>query len=202
MYEVPQMVLPETIFPRKSEGELTALLGEAQKTAAILQPKIDALYERLKTGLPDRERLREKRWQAGYDLALGRVLAAKVRTDAYNKMLAKAKQGLKFQKPASDTWILEPSPEVDVDSATGKLAEQANALLEGVLRQHPGTPWALLAGEELRMPLGYKWVEEKTGVNDPKPMNNGNGNNRPSARPDDQKRMLAKPKPSRDFKKL
>jgi hypothetical protein len=202
MYEVPQMVLPETIFPRKSEGELTALLSEAQKTAASLHPKIDELYEKLKAGLPDRGRLREKRWQAGYDLALGRVMAAKVRTDAYNKMLAKAKQGLKFQKPASDTWILEPSPEVDVDSATGKLAEQANALLEGVLRQHPGTPWALLAGEELRMPLGYKWVEETTGVNDPKPMNNGNGNNRPSARPDDQKRMLAKPKPSRDFKKL
>jgi hypothetical protein len=203
MYEVPQMVLPETIFPRKSDGEFVALLGEAQEAAASLQPKIDALYAMLKTGLPDRERLREKRWQAGYDLALGRVLAAKVRTDAYNKTLAKAKQGLKFQNPKSDTWILEPSLEVDVDSATGKLAEQANALLEGVLRQHPGTPWALLAAEELRMPLGYRWVEARTGVNDPPPMNgNGNGNNRPSARPDDQKRMLPPPKPSRDFKKL
>lgn len=203
MYEVPQMVLPETIFPRKSDGEFVALLGEAQKTAASLQPKIDALYAMLKTGLPDRDRLREKRWQAGYDLALGRVSAAKVRTDAYNKMLAKAKQGLKFQNPKSDTWILEPSLEVDVDSATGKLAEQAIALLEGVLRQHPGTPWALLAAEELRIPLGYRWVEDRTGVNDPPPMNaNGNGNNRPAPPPDDQKRMLAKPKPSRDFKKL
>jgi hypothetical protein len=195
--------LPETIFPRKSDGEFVALLGEAQKTAASLQPKIDALYAMLKTGLPDRDRLREKRWQAGYDLALGRVSAAKVRTDAYNKMLAKAKQGLKFQNPKSDTWILEPSLEVDVDSATGKLAEQAIALLEGVLRQHPGTPWALLAAEELRIPLGYRWVEDRTGVNDPPPMNaNGNGNNRPAPPPDDQKRMLAKPKPSRDFKKL
>lgn len=201
MYEVPQMVLPETVFPRKSDGEFVALLGEAQEVAASLQPKIDALYATLKAGFPDRERLREKRWQAGYDLALGRVLAAKVRTDAYNKTLAKAKQGLKFQNPNSDTWILEPSLEVDVDSATGKLAEQANALLEGVLRQHPGTPWALLAAEELRIPLGYRWAEDRTGVNDPPRMNVG-GNGRPSARPDDQKRMLAKPKPSRDFKKL
>ena len=202
MYPVPQMVLPETIFPRKSEGEFVALLGEAQKTAASLHPKIDALYERLKMGLPDRERLREKRWQAGYDLALGRVLAAKVRTDAYNKTLAKARQGLKFQNPKSDTWVLEPSPDVDVDTATAKLADQANSLLERVLREHPGTPWALLAGEELRIPLGYKWVEETTGVNDPKPVDNGAGNNRPSARPDDKRRMLGPPKPSRDFKKL
>lgn len=201
MYEVPQMVLPETTFPRKSEGEFVALLGEAQKTAASLQPKIDAIYEKLKEGLPDRERLREKRWQAGFDLALGRVLAAKVRTDAYNKTLAKAKQGLKFQDPKSDTWVLEASPDVDVDTATAKLAEQAKNLLERVLREHPGTPWALLAGEELRIPFGYKWVEETTGFNDPKPRDNGNGNNRPSARPDDRRRVLNPPK-VRDFKKL
>jgi hypothetical protein len=200
MYEVPQMVLPTTIFPRKSEGDFVALLGEAQKTAASLQPKIDALYDKLKEGLPDRERLREKRWQAGYDLALGRVLAAKVRTDAYNKTLAKAKQGLKFQNPKSDTWVLEPSPDVDVDTATAKLADQANKLLERVLREHPGTPWALLAGEELRIPLAYKWGEDRTGVNDPPPRN-GNGNNRPSARPDDTRRVLNPPK-TRDFKKL
>lgn len=202
MYEVPQMVLPETTFPRKSDGEFVALLGEAQKTAASLQPKIDTLYETLRAGLPDRERLREKRWQAGYDLALGRVLAAKVRTDAYNKTLAKAKFGMKFQNPKSDTWVLEPSDDVAVDAALGKLATQANELLEGVLRQHAGTPWALLAAEELRIPLGYQWVEATTGVNDPPAMNRNGNNNMPAPPPDDQRRMLAPPKPSRDFKKL
>lgn len=202
MYEVPQMVLPETTFPRKSDGEFVALLGEAQKTAASLQPKIDTLYETLRAGLPDRERLREKRWQAGYDLALGRVLAAKVRTDAYNKTLAKAKFGMKFQNPKSDTWVLEPSDDVAVDAALGKLATQANELLEGVLRQHAGTPWALLAAEELRIPLGYQWVEATTGVNDPPAMNRNGNNNTPAPLPDDQRRMLAPPKPSRDFKKL
>lgn len=202
MYEVPQMVLPETVFPWKSDGEFVALLGEAQKTAASLQPKIDMLYEVLRPGLDDRKRLREKRWQAGYDLALGRVLAAKVRTDAYNKTLAKAKFGLKFQNPKSDTWLLEPS-DVAVDPVIGKLATQASELLEGVVRQHAGTPWALVAAEELRIPLGYRWIEATTGVNDPPPMNrNGNGNNRPAPPPDDQRRVLAPPKPSRDFKKL
>jgi hypothetical protein len=203
MYEVPQMVLPETVFPRKSDGEFVALLGEAQKTAASLQPKIDTLYEVLRAGLSDRGRLREKRWQVGYDLALGRVLAAKVRTDAYNKTLAKAKFGMKFQNPTSDTWVLEPSNDVAADAVIGKLAAQANELLEGVLRQHAGTPWALLAGEELRIPLGYRWIEATTGVNDPPPMNgNVNGNNMPRPRPDDQRRKLEPPKPSRDFKKL
>jgi len=201
MYELPQMSSPETTFPRKSEGDFIALLDKAQETAASLQPRIDTLYEKLKEGLPDRGKLREKRWQAGYDLSLGRVLAVKVRTDAYNKILAKAKQGLKFTNPKSDTWVLELSDDAGVDSATAKLASQAEELLDGVLRQHPGTPWALLAGEELRMPLGYKWVERTTGVNDPKPMNN-NGNNVAAAQKDDAKRRLGPPKQSRNFKKL
>jgi hypothetical protein len=201
MSEVKPMESPETTFPRKSDGELTALLGEAQKTAASIQPKIDALYEKLKSGLPDRERLREKRWQAGYDLALGRVLAVKVRTDAYNLMLAKAKLGMKFNNPRSDTWRLQASDTVDVGSATTKLATQAKELLERVLRDHPGTPWALLAAEELRTPLGYEWGEATTGVNEDKAMQ-GNGNNVAVARQDDKKKMLGPPKPKRDLKRL
>jgi len=190
----------ETTFPRKDEGELKNLLGDAQKAAARIQPKIDALYELLKTGLPDRDKIREKRWQAGYDLALGRVLAVKVRTDAYNLMLAQASLGMNFKDPKSDTWKLTPSDKVTVGSTTEKLAKQANELLERVVREHPGTPWALLAGEELRVPLGYEWTEAHTGVKADKDM--GGGNNVPRARADDKKKMLGPPKPRRDPTKL
>ena len=128
------------------------------------------------------------------------MLAVKVRTDAYNQMLANAKSGMKFKDPNHDTWRLELDPQVSVGSQTEKLAKQATELLERVMKEHPGTPWALLAGEELRMPLGYKWTEIRTGVNDVKPRDGG-GNNVPTARPDDQKRMLER-KPTRDLKRL
>jgi len=190
----------ETVFPRKDEGSLKTLLSEAQKTAARIQPKIDALYELLKTGLTDRDKIREKRWQAGYDLALGRVLAVKVRTDAYNMMLAQASLGMNFKDPKSDTWKLSASDKVTVGSATEKLAKQATELLERVTREHPGTPWALLAAEELRVPLGYEWTETHTGVNADK--DNGGGNNMPRARADDKKKMLGPQKPRRDPTKL
>ena len=192
---------PEMTFPRKDDGTLSGLLSAAQTAAAKLQPKIDALHDKLKVGLTDRERLREKRWQAGYDLALGRVLAVKVRTDAYNLMLAQAKLGMKFKNPKSDTWQLSPSDSITVGSPTEKLAKQANELLERVVREHPGTPWALLAGEELRLPLGYEWSETHTGVNEEKGMA-GAGNNLATARADDKKKMLGPPKPKRDLKRL
>jgi integrase len=84
-------------------------------------PISDALYGILADGLSDRDKVKEKRWQAGYDLALGRVLALKVRTDAYNIMLAQAKTGMKFKDPRNDTWVLRPSDDV---SATGDLVRK------------------------------------------------------------------------------
>jgi hypothetical protein len=191
-------------FPRKDDPALALLLGDAQKAAARLQPRIDALAELLKSGLADRDAIKEKRWQAGYDLSLGRVLALKVRTDAYNTMLAQAKSGMKFKDPKNDTWVLEESDDVSkAGSQTEKVSQQAALLLNRVLQDHPGTPWALLAAEELRRPLGYKWVERHTGVNNPKMGGGGGGGGGvPGAGVDDKKKMLAAPKPKRPVKNL
>jgi len=199
--EVAPMVSPLLEFPRRDDGALAQLLGDAQKKAAVLQPKIDALYGLLAAGLSDRDKVEEKRWQAGYDLALGRVLALKVRTDAYNIMLAQAKAGMKFKDPKNDTWRLEVDDDISaVGSQTEKLALQAGMLLKRVVDEHPGTPWAHYAAAELRQPLGYRWEEAHTGVNEKKSDGGGGGGgNRPS---DDMKRTLPPPKPKRDVKKI
>ncbi len=195
---------PRMEFPREDDGRLVGLLSEAQKQAAVLEPKIAQLHGVLQTGRGDRPKIRpeEKRWQAGYDLAMGRVLAAKVRTEAYNGMLAYAKRGMTFKNPKSDTWRLVPSDEVamsQVGAQVSKQADEAREFLNRVVADHPGTPWAKIATEELATPLGYEWQEAHTGVNAPKPSGGGGGN---PNRSDDQKRMLAPPKPKRPIKNL
>ena len=195
------MVSPETVFPKKSEGELANLLSLAQRSAAVLQPRIDAIYRQLLRGIPDRESIEEERWKAGFDLAMGRILAMKVRTDAYNLMLARAKSGMQFQRPKSDTWVLRPSDVVNVGSRTEKFADQAREYLRRVIADHPGTPWAFLAKRELGQPLGYAWDEIHTGINDPpKPRPPGN-NNTPMPR-DDKPRSLGPPMPKRNLKRI
>jgi len=200
--EIRPMESPVMTFPRRDEPSLAGLLSEAQKAAAKAQPQIDALHATLTAGAAGRLAIKERRWQAGYDLALGRVLAAKVRTDAYNQMLAQAKLGMKFQDEKSDTWQLEPSDDVTVGSQTEKLAKQATELLEGVVHDHKGTPWAQLAATELRTPLGYRWTERFTGVNTPQMADAGNNQNVPAPPTDDQKRKLGPPKPKRNLKNL
>ncbi len=198
--ELNPMDGPTMRFPREDDGRLVNLLSDAQKKAAVLQPKIDALHGLLAAGLPDRDKIKERRWQAGYDLALGQVLALKVRTDSYNIMLAQAKTGMKFKDPKHDTWVLRPSNDVSkVGSQTERLAKQADELLRRIVADHPGTPWAQMATEELRAPLGYVWAETYTGVNAPRQGNGGNGN---PNRGDDMRRNLAPPKPTRPLKNI
>jgi hypothetical protein len=195
---------PRMEFPREDDGRLVGLLSEAQKQAAVLEPKITRLHGILQTGRGDRPKIKpdEKRWQAGYDLAMGRVLAAKVRTEAYNGMLAYAKRGMTFKDPKSDTWRLVPSDEVamsQVGAQVSKQADEAREFLNRVVTDHPGTPWATIAAGELATPLSYEWQEAHTGVNTPKPSGGGGGN---PNRGDDQKRMLAPPKPKRPIRNL
>lgn len=161
-------------FPKRDEAELAQLLSLAQRSAAILQPKIDAICETLLAGEDARPQLEELRWRAGYDLAMGRALAVKARTDGYNVMLAEAKQGKPFKDQKNNTWVLR-STGTYANTSLEKLAAKAKTYLERVVEEHPGTPWAALAERELATPLGWRWDETYTNLppieqaNNPRP---------------------------------
>src|SRR5262249_53251362 len=72
---------------------------------------------------------------------------------------AVAKQGLKFKNEKSDTWDLQPTDSVTVNSALEKDANDAKKYLNRVVSDHKGTPWAVDAEKELREPLGWEWHE-------------------------------------------
>jgi hypothetical protein len=166
-------------FPKRDEAELAQSLSVAQRSAAVLQPKLDALCTVLLTGEEDRPAIKELRWQAGFDLAIGRALATKVRTDGYNVMLAAAKQGMPFKDAKHNTWVLR-ADEKFAASGLEKLAAKARTYLEGVVEDHPGTPWAMLAERELATPLGWRWAEDFTPL---PPRGEGNGRPRPEPKP-------------------
>lgn len=191
-------------FVKVDEARFITELTTAQQSAARLEPKLTGLSEILIAGLPAREKETNIRWLAGFDLSIGMTLAHKVRTEGYNAMLAKAKRGMKFEKEKSNTWVLTPDAEISVGSKAEKEAQQARDMLETVVKNHPRTPWALLASRELKQPLGWKWVEEYTDLTPPAAMRNNpnNNNNIPPPPQDDQAAMLAKPPPKRPVPKL
>ncbi len=152
---------PTLDFFKRSEAELKQSVDQAQRAAARIAPAIDHLYNTLNAGSGDRDKLTRPRWQAGFDLALGRVCAAKARVDGYNAMLAALKRGRPFKDPASTRWILQPAPSTDASSTLRKIAERARTSLQHVVTDHPHTPWATIARYELTRPMGWRWTESE-----------------------------------------
>ena len=149
----------QTSFPKSDEASFKRLLDGAQREAAKFEPKVMAFCEILQRGEADRGKLTRPRWQAGFDLALGRALAARVRAEGYNSMLAKLKSSSTFTKQGSTTWTLQPHETKSATSVLEKMLNQSLASLNGVVKQHPGTPWALMAERELQTKLGWEWTE-------------------------------------------
>lgn len=150
---------PESRFPKVAEAQMARQTSQAQQFAARNSPAVDRLFDVLSPGEIDRDKLTSPRWQAQFDLAMGRVMAMKVRLDGYNSMIAALKRGKTFQNSGSTIWILEPADAFETESTLRRLGERAKMYLERVVKEHPGTPWATIAEEELKSPLGWTWKE-------------------------------------------
>jgi hypothetical protein len=176
-FRVERINMPLLTFDGSSDNTLRNEILEAQKgEIVILDYRLDEVLRILQEGEKDRDQLKDARWRAAFDLAMGRVLAMKVRAYGYNNMLAEMRINIKpFEKPNSNFWVLVPS--TDMAAATPsvrKMARQAEEYLQRVIDEHPGTPWATIAEAEYAQAMGWIWAEEYV----PKDGNmaRGNGN--------------------------
>ena len=179
--------IPQRTFQANNDNILREQITEAQKPLAVLDYFLTRVHEALDMGEKHRDKLDTDRWRAQYDLAMGRILAMRVRAFGYNAVLAEMKSSPKrFEKAESTQWILEPSDEIQGAANVRKMHDKALIYLNRVIDEHPGTPWAFLAKMELSEPLGWKWREGQIDI----PQMNGGGNNprTPQFAPEEEQR--------------
>lgn len=196
---------PKMVFIKRDEPSFNKELTDSQLESARLYPELSEMCSILAEGEKFRSKETSPRWLASFELSYGTALAAKIRAESYNAMLAKAKRGMTFSKPESNTWNLRPSDKVTVDSKLEKEAKLAKELLQSVVEKHTGTPWGILAGRELDNPISWEWVESTTDLNPPARNNNRNPPPPPNTPPmpeDDKAKMLKPPPPKRAIKKV
>ncbi len=116
-------------------------------------------------------------------------------------MLALIKTKLKFDPPEGDnpqnnTWVLKPADVIETGSQDAKLLAKAKMYLERVVRDHPETPWAMLAERELQTPIGWEWQQDYTAPPPPPQprAQNNNNNNRPQQPPRPRENAMPKVK--------
>ncbi len=160
--KLPKVALegtPGSRFPKEAEAKMAQKMSAAQQFSARNLPPVERLCDLLMHGEADRAKLTSPRWQAQFDLAIGRALAMRARLDGYNSMIAALKRGKTFQNAESKAWVLESADNFETESTIKKMADKAKMYLERVVQEHPGTPWAKIAELELKTPLGWAWKE-------------------------------------------
>ena len=157
--------IPRRVFQANNDNILREQITESQKPLAVLDYFLQRTHAILEAGEKHRDKLDSDRWRAGFDLAMGRILAMRVRAFGYNAVLAEMKSNpKKFEKPESNQWNLVPAESINGDANVRRMNDKALGYLNRVITEHPGTPWAYLAKVELRDPLSWEWVEGHTPI--------------------------------------
>ncbi|MEX2561037.1 MAG: vWA domain-containing protein [Pirellulales bacterium] len=159
----PHCVVPVTfsIRPDAFLSEATA----AQKTAEGMVRYIDQAEKALEKLRPLREREYSPRWRANYDLMYAQMIAYKVRIYEYGAYLeAFKKQPKVIKNPLGPTkktnyWAITTRAETLTGELTRHYIARATQLLQAVVREHPGTPWAARAEWELSRGFGVDLAE-------------------------------------------
>ncbi len=130
-----------------------------------------AIEKRLRDLKKLRDREPDKRWQAHYDLMLAQIVTYQIKAYEYRACLkemvalAQKNQLVPKTKPIAGQldveWELNHSGSRKAPkSETEKKYAEARALLEGVIKKHPNTPWADLAQDEIHRGFGvdrHEW---------------------------------------------
>jgi len=107
----------------------------------------------------------KKRWQANYDYALASLKARLVYMNEYNKVLGNLNtETLPALKKGENGYTLIASEALKSGKDIKKMAEDAHALFQEIAVKYKGTPWAMLAERDLKVPLGFNWKPATIGT--------------------------------------
>ncbi len=134
----------------------------AQQTVARSQLMIESIMQAFPSGIEKQlDEEQSPRWRMTFCLSYGRLLAQRVRCYEYNYACAWLKGNLTEQdiNTKSNRWAFKPSKKLNYATNMKRDAQKANKLLNIVIEEAPGTPWAVLALRELRHPFGMQVLQ-------------------------------------------
>lgn len=159
---------PAFRFRADSPSSLRSELAVCQKSVAIHFFRVENAQRALEPSIKEHTALTEKRWQAAFDLAYGRLLFQKARLTELVYVLARMKmEPADFSMDRSNTWLLLADDSAKPSLQTKNLVAEGTAYLRRVIAQHPNTPFAYVAEAELKRGVGWKWEESHRVYNEP-----------------------------------
>ena len=168
----PNLNLRRDGYPMNKKAFVEFARSQFERTLRVMH-LLKQSVDRLEGVKDQRDRERDRRWRAAFDLVYAQCLAYRVRL--FQLLLAIDGHVANDAKPAdpkSNHWqvahvqeLLEPS-EKQIKAAKVDLAEleaqreKAHNAYQFVIDEHPHTPWALRARRELNGGFGVRFVDD------------------------------------------
>lgn len=153
-------------FRTKNIDALRDVALQVQKVLAIAGLEVDEALEALKEVDAAARQAETRNGRARYDYVLARLLEYRAFILEFQFQLAEIRADrlpLPIDNPPA--WRLVPQAKVQCRAAEGKqakrLAQEARTLLDRIVAEHAGTPWAYFASQETVLGLRWELLPDK-----------------------------------------
>jgi hypothetical protein len=146
-----------------NDAQFAKMLESQQEEPAKIAFDLEQALDVMEKAGKERAKETSKRWQANFDFVYSRLLGRLAYAREYNfvigNRLRKDKPALK--DPKNNTgWNVVPQERVQ-DKEAKVYVSKRNKALDRLLKDHPDTPWAILARKDLSTNLGLTIQEAK-----------------------------------------
>jgi hypothetical protein len=150
---------PRENFAGTVTDQLKKQIHAEQRAPAQMISNLERTLATLEKAGKDRDKEPSKRWQANYDLTAARLKGRLVVLYEYNNLLAQIRgDSLPPLTGGANGYVVGHRKKVQVPEGSVKTwVKEVGATWSKILREHPDTPWAVIARREQSTLLGLEW---------------------------------------------
>jgi hypothetical protein len=166
-----EIALPTTITETDRSDANKTILARLQRGPARVLKDLDTIMEMLAKAADQRKDEKSKRWQAHFDYINAQVKSRYVYIHEYNSAVGLIRKDilpeLDKSKGLDKGWKLASTERLLSGAEVKDMKNDAKKLYVKLIKEHPKTPWEILAKREKVMALGLQW-EPYGDANKPK----------------------------------
>ncbi|MFL5328974.1 MAG: caspase domain-containing protein [Gemmataceae bacterium] len=150
--------LRQTFLGPNDENKKRGIEREQREGPAAMVIELEDALESLAKFEAKRAEEPSTRWQAHFDYVHAMLKSRYAYVNEFNLMLGKIrKDELPALDPSHNGWRLTSQEKMASPKDVKEKAEEAKKLFAQIIKDHPGTPWEVLAKRERLTALGLTW---------------------------------------------
>jgi hypothetical protein len=168
-----ELALPESLSRPEVENEsfVTQTLPRLQRGPARVMKDLRETIEKMEKAAEFRKDEKSKRWLAHYDYVMSQLKARLAYVHEYSLMIGKVRlKRLPDMEKQPEGWRMASAEKMASPTDVVDLVKESRKLLGKLVKEHPSTPWEVLARRERFATLGLEWQAYGLGKAKPEEM--------------------------------